>query len=121
MAAGALDVIGISRPGVSLTAGLVEPTETDGDTFPNNGRTFLYVENGSVGDITVTVDCPHVVDGLGLSDLVVAVKAADDEDGLDKKLIGPFTAIFNQPNGEVLVKCSAVADILIGAFQLNAP
>lgn len=121
MTVGSLAVIGISRTGVSLVAGLTEPTETDGDVFSNNGRTFLYVENGSMGDITVTVDCPHIIDGLILADRVVTVKATGDEDGLDKQFIGPFTAIFNQSDGTVLVKCSAVADVLIGAFQLRAP
>ena len=121
MAAGTLDIYNIQRAGTSLTAGLVEPTETDGDTFLNNGKTFLYVENGSAEDITVTIKCPHIVDGLTLKDRIVTVKEVDDEDGLDKQFIGPFTAIFNQSDGSVLVICSAVADVLIGAFQLSAP
>lgn len=116
-----LVVYSIARTGISLSEELVEPTITTGDTFANNGKTFLYVENGSVGDITVTIDCPHVVDGLTLADLVVTVKATGDADGLDKMLIGPFTAIFNQSDGTVLATCSAVTDVLIGAFQLSNP
>ncbi len=121
MAAGTLVVYNIVRAGLSLTEGLVEPTVTDGDSFANNGKTFLYVENGSVAPITVTIDCPHVVDGLTLADRVVTIAATGDGDGLDKQFIGPFTAIFNQSGGTVLATCSAITDILIGAFQLSNP
>lgn len=121
MAAGTLVIQEITKAGLSLTEELVEPTATDGDTFTNDGKTFLYVENGAVGDITVTIDCPHVVDGLTLADRVVTVKGTGDADGLDKQLIGPFTAIFNQSGGTVLATCSAVTDVLIGAFRLANP
>ena len=121
MAAGTLIVNEISRLGKAVEENMVAPTVTDGDSFANDGRTFLYVINGSVGAITVTVDTPATVDGQALADLTVTVAATGDGDGLDKKFIGPFTATSNQSGGTVLVTCSAVATILIGAFRLANP
>jgi hypothetical protein len=89
--------------------------------MPNDGRTFLYVVNGSVGAITVTVDNPSTVDGQALADLVVSVAATGDGDGLDKKFIGPFTGIYNQTNGSILAICSAVTTVTIGAYRLANP
>ncbi len=121
MTTGTLVVYEISRAGLAIEAGMVEPTATDGDYVPNDGKTFLYVINGSAAPITVTVDTPSIVDGQALADLTVTVEATGDEDGLDKQLIGPFTAVSNQSNGSVLAICSAVTDVLIGAFRLANP
>lgn len=116
-----LTVQDILRAGLSLSDGLVEPTETDGNKFRNDGKTFLYAENRSGSDVTVTFDCPHVIDGQSLAELAVVVKATGDASGLDKQLIGPFTAIFNQTDGYVWVTCSAVTDMLLGVFRLANP
>lgn len=55
-----------------------------GDTFVNDGRTYLYVKNGGGGSINVTVDtttnCNYGFD----HDAVVAVPAGGE------RLIGPF-------------------------------
>lgn len=121
MATGTLAINEISRAGKAVEENMVAPTETDGDGFLNDGKTFLYVINGSVGDITVTVDTTGTIDGQALADLTITVKATGDANGLDKQFIGPFTARSNQSDGTVLVTCSAVADILIGAFRLANP
>lgn len=114
----ALTVQEISRTGTAVEENLVAPTATHGNKAVNDGRTWLYVINGSVGDITVTVDVPTSVDGLALPDLTVTVKATGDADGLDKLAIGPFTKTFEQTDGYVWAVCSAVADVLMGAFRL---
>jgi hypothetical protein len=121
MAAGTLIVYDIVRAGIVVEETMVEPTATDGDYVPNDGKTFLYVINGSAAPITVTVDTPATVDGQALADLTVAAAATGDGDGLDKKFIGPFTGRSNQSNGSILVTCSAVTDVLIGAFRVSNP
>ena len=121
MAAGILVVNTIGRSGLAVEANMVEPTETDGDAAPNDGKTFLYVVNGSAAPITVTVDTPTTIDGQALADLTVTIAATGDEDGLDKQFIGPFTAVSNQADGTIQILCSAVADVLIGAFRIANP
>lgn len=110
----------IDRTGKSVTEDLVVPTATHGNKFANDGKTFLRVQNGSAGDITVTIDTPGTVSGLAISDLVVTVKATEDGDGLDFQDIGPFDANFNQSDGYVWAVFSAVADVLVGAYRLQS-
>lgn len=117
----ALTVNEISRARKSVTEQLVAPTETHGNKFLNDGKTFLRVKNGSMADITVTIDVPGSVDGQAISDLTVTVKATGDADGLDFVDVGPFTAIFNQSDGYVWAVCSAVTDVLVGAYRVQNP
>lgn len=117
----ALTVQEITRSGISLDKNLVTPTATHGNKFLNDGKTFLFVRNGSGGDITVTIDTPGSVDGQAIADLTATVKATGDANGLDELLIGPFTATFNQSDGYVWAVCSAVSTITIGAIRLQNP
>lgn len=117
----ALTVQEISRAGISLDENAVTPTATHGNKFLNDGKTFLFVRNGSGGDITVTVEAPGSVDGQAIADLVVTVKASGDGDGLDELLIGPFTSTFNQSDGYVWAVFSAVTDVIAAAFRLANP
>lgn len=114
----ALTVYEISRAGRSVDEQLIAPTATHGNKFPNDGKTFLRVLNGSGGDITVTIEAPGSVDGQAIADLVVTVKADGDADGLDFMDIGPFTATFNQSDGYVWAVFSAVATVTVGAYRL---
>jgi len=116
-----LTVFEISRSGRSVTEHLSAATETDGDQFLNDGKTFLVVKNGSVSPITVTVQTPGSIDGQALADLTVTIAATGDGDGLDFQFIGPFTGTYNQSGGYVLAVCSAVADVTLGAFRLANP
>lgn len=113
-----LTILEISRAGKSLDKLAVAPTATHGNKFVNDGKTFLFVRNGSVGDITVTFEAPGSVDGMAIADLVVTVKATGDANGLDELLIGPFTSIFNQSDGYVWAVFSAVATVTTAAFRL---
>lgn len=45
----------------------------NGMQFRNSGKSIVYVKNGGVGSINVTVPTPGTVDGLALPDKVVAV------------------------------------------------
>jgi hypothetical protein len=87
-------------------------TATDGHKFANDGNTFLHVKNGGGSSINVTIQTPGTVDGLTVSDLVVAVAAGAE------KMIGPFPpGIYNQ-SGEVYVDWSAVTSVTMAAIKM---
>ena len=114
----ALTVVEISRAGKSVEDDLIAPTATHGNKFINDGRTLLRVKNGGATPITVTIDVPALLDGQAVTDLTVTIAATGNVDGLDFQDIGPFPVSFNQSDGYVWPVCSAVADILIGAYRL---
>jgi hypothetical protein len=113
---------------VSLTpqkvvpAGL-QPTMTapnaDGDIIPADGRSVLVVTNAAGAPINVTAQTPRQVDGLDVSELIVAVA-----NGAVCKLIGPFSAAtFGRPDGGadadmVYVNYSSQASITRGLISL---
>src|SRR3972149_5289353 len=58
-----------------------------GDTFINNGKTFLHVKNGGASPITVTIDS-KVLSNYGTDvDIVVSIPATSE------KIIGLFDAV----------------------------
>jgi hypothetical protein len=116
-----LTVKEIGRLGLSVTKFLTAATATDGDQFPNDGKTFLVVKNTNAATRTVTIAAPATVDGQALASLVVNIAATGDGDGLDFQFIGPFTSIYNQAGGYVLAICSAVTNVTVGAFRLANP
>ena len=117
----ALTIYDIIRAGTLATKNMVAPTATHGNKILNDGKTFLYVVNGSGSPITVTINTPNTVDGVAIAELVVSIAATGDAGGADKKFIGPFTTIFNQSDGYVWAVCSAVGTVTIGAFRLANP
>jgi hypothetical protein len=66
--------------GTVLTMGAV----TVSDDFPNDGKTFLIVNNASAGSVSVTINSVTQCDQGFDHDLVVAVAAGVE------KMIGPF-------------------------------
>ncbi len=84
-----------------------------GDEFPNAGREYLEVINGSGVSVNVTITTPASVDGEPVADRVVAVPAAE------RRKIGPFpTGVFNAADGNVDVAYSAVTSVTVGVFRL---
>lgn len=85
-----------------------------GDTFTNDGNTFLYVKNGSGGSITVTVAIPYTVDNVAVSTGKALVVAAGEE-----RLFGPFpTGIYTDPNtGNVSLTYSGVTSLTVAAVK----
>ncbi len=97
-------------------AGLVDPTPEAaaalGDTFVNNGRTYLRVTNAAVSDITVTVDSLVACDQGTDHDIEVVVNN-------QTKLIGPFSMNrFNNSAGLASVGYSNHATITVAAISL---
>lgn len=84
-----------------------------GDTFANNGRTFIRVANGSGAPITVTVNSVTACNQGFDHDVAVSVAA-----GATKE-IGPFPIDrFNNNAGVASVAYSAVTDVTVGAISL---
>ena len=84
-----------------------------GDTFTNNGRTFVHIDNASGGDLTVTFDDTGSVSPAGATaftpDVAVVVTAGES------RFIGPFpTARFGT---SVAVTYSGVTTLTIAVLQ----
>lgn len=89
-------------------------TATDGNSFANSGNTIIVVKNDSVASIDVTLPTPGTVDGVAISDPVVAVGASE------QKVIGPFSPlVFNHTNGTVWLDFSAVTSVTFAVIKLR--
>lgn len=111
----ALTVKEIQRAGLDISGALQSPDGTNGNKFPNDGRTFLRVKNGSGSPITATVETPGSIDGQSISDLAVSIPATTGD-----KLIGPFTGNFHQSGtSDVFVTYSAVTNVTVDVYRLK--
>ena len=85
-----------------------------GDEFPNSGREFFRVANGSGGAITVTFVTPEVRDTLAVADRTVSVPAGEF------RYVGPFPRdIYNNVNGRVGVTYSGVTSLTVAALSVG--
>ena len=88
------------QEGTRLTV-LTNPTQNtpdvaNGNSFINDGKTILYVTNGSGGNVVITVDYPTLVD----TDLVVADRSYTVATGT-RTVIGPFPTTYNQTDNSI--------------------
>ncbi len=101
----------LTRSGVQISG--VRPTAgAASQTFANNGKMYLLVENGSIASINVTVTSQSTEDdnagSLTVQDPVVAVAAGVT------KILGPWKpSLFNDADGKVTVALSAHADVTL--------
>ncbi len=105
----ALTVQTISRTGAEKAAKVA--AGSGGDTFTNDGKTFLSVQNAGTGDLNVTVDATKDCDQGFDHNVVVAVP-----DTAVDYLIGPFptniygrTANISYSGGVVSLTIQAIA------------
>jgi len=97
---------GVQISGVRPTAGVAT------QTFSNNGKMYLLVENGSIASINVTITSQSV-DGDNAGDLTVQDPVVAVGAGVSK-ILGPFKpSIFNNADGKVSVALSAFADVTL--------
>ena len=83
------------------------------DTFDNNGRVFLLVDNQNAGTIVVTIDVQQAVDGQDPASKTVSLLTTET------KLIGPFPPeIYNDANEEVNVAYDITASVTAQAYRL---
>lgn len=83
-----------------------------GDSFANDGNTFLRVKNGDVSDKTVTVLSPIECNQGFPHDINVVITAGEERD------IGLFLRNrFNDENGKVNVTYSAITSVTVAAIK----
>lgn len=105
-----LTVQDISRTGLNPS---YASAAAGGDSFDNDGRTFVHVKNGSAGSITVTVNSQTACNYGFDHDETVSVPAGGE------RLIGPFPKErFNDADGRVKLSYSAVTSLTVAAIRL---
>lgn len=84
-----------------------------GDTFLNNGDTFIHVKNAqAAATVTVTIVTQASVDGLAVADKTVTIAATEDA------IIGPFpTSVYNTAAGMVTLTYNTVTTVTIAVLQ----
>lgn len=84
-----------------------------GDSFANDGRTFIHIKNGHSSPQTVTI-ASNVNCNMGHDhDVAVAVTNAEE------RMIGPFrTDQFNDGNARVTLTYSGVTSLTIAVIKL---
>jgi hypothetical protein len=79
-----------------------------GDTFLNNGRTFLNIKNGGGSAITVTIDSKALSNFGTDVDIIVSIPSGSE------KIIGEFDpSRFNSDLGIANIAYSAVASVTV--------
>lgn len=101
-------------------AGITHATSAahvDGNKFANTGTEVLMVINGSGVSIDVTIQTQKTINGLAVSDRVVAVGAGVT------KFIGNFQPLDlwnvagGADNGQIYIDYSAVTTITVAAYR----
>lgn len=111
MARVAIAVQTITRTGLE-PAYAAAAAAADGNSFPNDGRTFLAVVNGAT-DVEVTLKIARTIDGQAAVNPTVTVPATET------RMIGPFPpGIYNQTDGSVHVDCDDESNVTIAAIRL---
>ncbi len=101
----------ISRSGTLVT--LVSAGST-GDAFPNTGRDFVELFNGSIASITVSFLLQEEID-----DVLPVPKTVVVLSGTRVK-VGPFpTDAYNDSNGLVQMTYSSPTSLNVGVFRLT--
>ncbi len=115
-AAGAASYTALTPQAINFTTGIT-PTfvaaAAGGNSFINDGATFIEVKNaaGATVNVTVTVSYPTVGGGLVIANPSYTIAATTGD-----HMIGPFDrAYFGSP---VYVDYSAVLSVTVGAFKL---
>lgn len=101
-------------PQRATSAGLALTTEAanvDGNSIVQEGRRILVATNNSGASINVTLPTPGTVDGLAITDRVVAVPAGAT------RYIGIMNAAYRQPDGSVWADYSAVASVVVAVLE----
>ena len=82
-----------------------------GDTFINDGKTYIYVKNADSSSHDVTLTAYGKCNQGYLHDLVVAVGASEE------KIIGPFLPERFNSSGSASLTYSAVTSMTIAAVK----
>jgi hypothetical protein len=114
--AATLAVTVVSRAGQDLTTLAVAADAAKTDKFLNTGSQFVWINNGSGADITVTLNygVGGTIDGQALPARVVTVTKAHSV------LVGPFpTGLYNDANGYMSITYSAATTVTVCPLLLG--
>lgn len=109
MARTALTPVQVPIAGVALS-----PTaaNVDGHSIVYKDTLFLYVNNASASPVTVTIQTPKTISGLGVDDQPVVVAA-----GAEALIrIGGYSDLYRRSDGTVYVDFSAVTSVTVEAL-----
>lgn len=102
------------RTGLDIVGAAVAAA-TLGDTFPNTGRELLFIANGDVSDMTLTIVTPATLAGQAVADRTVTIPAGES------RLIGPFpVGIYNNAAGGVDLTYSSVTDLTVYVVRVSS-
>jgi len=89
----------------NFTANKTAATASNNYYIPNDGRVLLIAQAGASANVTVVT--PATVDGLAVTDNVIALANAN------VRVFGPFPpSVYNDAQGRLLVTTSAACDLL---------
>lgn len=84
------------------------------DKFNNDGKTILWVENGSGSTLTVTITTAATAGGVAIADPTVSISNGA------KKVIGPFkTSIYNDSNGQITVAYDQTTSVTAAVISID--
>ncbi len=86
-------------------------TPANGDTFPNDGKTFLHVKNANAGTCTVTIASPTTCSQGGTHPTVVVVAATTGD-----QMIGDFD-VGRYGSTITVTSYSVTASVLVAAIR----
>lgn len=98
--------------GLAGLAPVFSNADVAGDTFVNNGKTYLHVKNGSAGAVDVTVNSQQLCNQGFDHNAVVSVPAGGE------RIIGPFPqGRFNNGQGQCEAAYSSIASVTVAAIS----
>lgn len=83
-----------------------------GDTFYNNGRTFLHIKNGSASEVTVTIDSKTLSNYGTDVDIIVSIPAGTE------KILGTFDpSRFDNQSGIANITYNSVTSVTLSLIS----
>jgi len=116
MSRGLLTALEIPTTGVCLDTTYTAATATDGDSvaIDKDERVIVFVKNEAVAPINVTFSTPGTVNGVAITEHVVAVA-----NGTTKVFSNFDVPTFQQSNGTLYIDYSSATTISVAAFKLK--
>ena len=100
----------VVRAGLDPT--MVTAAYTDGNSFSNNGKTWVEILN-LTGATTLTIDTPNTVDGEAIANPTVSIGANT------RYKVGPFPPdVYNRSDDSVRVSVTSIDSVTIAALTL---
>lgn len=88
------------------------PASFSGDTFENQGDTYIHVKNDYIGSTTVTITAQRECNHGELHNVQVVIPSGEE------RYFGVFaTDRFNDENGNVHVKCDPIPSVTVAAIK----